>query len=268
MRRQLKTRSLLPIALLAVIGWGIFALLRPTPTLEPHYAVINPISTKAVSLPWPDAGQGAIGAVGFGVLATNGSQTAVPMASVAKIVTALAVLKQKPLVLDQQGPTITLDDTDVSYYQSYVSQGGSVAKVVAGETLSEYQALQTMILPSANNMAESLSRWAFGSPDAYIKYANQYVQALGMTQTTVADASGFAPQTVSSAKDLVQLGLAAMNDPVLAQIVSQSQASEPVVGNIKNTNWLLGSDGFVGIKTGNTDQAGGCYLFASDQTVG
>jgi D-alanyl-D-alanine carboxypeptidase (penicillin-binding protein 5/6) len=83
----------------------------------------------------------------------------------------------------------------------------------------------------------------------------------------VADASGFSPKTVSTAKDLVKLGEAAMQSPVLAEVVNQPSAIFPEVGPVNNVNWLLGTDGIVGIKTGNTDQAGGCYLFAAKHRV-
>jgi D-alanyl-D-alanine carboxypeptidase (penicillin-binding protein 5/6) len=267
-RRAVNLKRILAVVLLAIIAFEIFAFTRPLPTLMPAGQVLPGITAKQISLPWPATGQAALGAVGFGLLSTNQTAQPVPMASVAKIITALAILKQKPLALNQQGPTITFDATDLSYYSAYVAQGGSVAKVTNGETISEYQALQTMILPSANNVAESLARWAFGSPEAYYNYANQFVKTLGMNQTTVSDASGFAPTTISTAKDLVFLGEAAMANPTLAQIVGQMEATVPVVGVVKSTNWLLGTDGFIGIKTGNTDQAGGCYLFATDQAVG
>ena len=39
-----------------------------------------------------------------------------------------------------------------------------MASVAAGEQISQYQALQAMLIPSANNVADSLARWAFGSP--------------------------------------------------------------------------------------------------------
>ncbi|MGA3150365.1 MAG: hypothetical protein ABSD10_01950 [Candidatus Saccharimonadales bacterium] len=268
LRQKLRLGWLLAVIVLAVIGLVIFDYTRPLPLIRPQAQTPSPIAAQAIDLPWPTGGQAAIGAVGFGVLATNHTEQAIPMASVAKIITALAVLKQKPLELGQQGPTITFDSTDVSYYQTYAAEGGSVAKVVIGENISEYQVLQTMLLPSANNIAESLARWAFGSPNAYIAYVNQFVKTLGMTQTNVADASGFVSQTTSTAKDLVILGEAAMNNSVLAQIVGQSQATVPVAGTVDNTNWLLGSDGFVGIKTGNTDQDPGCYLFAVSQIFG
>ncbi len=263
-----KMRKIFPLIFIVVAAWLLFGLLRPLPAIKPDYSTVKPVESTAVDLPWPATGQAAIGAVGQGLLSTHGNQQPMAIASVAKVITALAVLKQKPLASGQQGPIITLDDTDVGYYQSYVSQGGSVAKVTSGESISEYQALQTMLLPSANNMADSLARWAFGSPAAYKTYANSFVLSLGLTQTTVADTSGFSAGTTSTAKDLVNLGLAALKNPVLTQIVGQTQAVVPEAGTIKNTNWLLGNDGFVGIKTGNTDEAGGVYLFASDQNVG
>jgi D-alanyl-D-alanine carboxypeptidase (penicillin-binding protein 5/6) len=36
-----------------------------------------------------------------------------------------------------------------------------------------------------------------------------------------------------------------------------------VVGEVQNTDALLGTDGFVGMKTGSDDAAGGCFMFRS-----
>jgi D-alanyl-D-alanine carboxypeptidase (penicillin-binding protein 5/6) len=265
-RRGRIIASIAIIALLAV--YVSYALLRllPAPTLSLKTPTLQ--SAQAVNLPWPAYGQSAVGAVGYGVLASNGAQKTFPIASVAKVLTALSVLQQKPLKLSEQGPTITLTGQDVQFYQNYVSIDGSVVPVTAGEQITEYQALQAMLLPSANNMAQSLATWAFGSETAYTSYANGYAAKLGMTTTHIADASGFSPSTTSSATDLVQLGLATLANPVLSDIVSQSSALMPGGGTVHNVNVLLGTDNIVGIKTGNTDQAGGCFLSASNATVG
>ena len=58
-----------------------------------------------------------------------------------------------------------------------------------------------------------------------------------------------------------------MKSPALAHIVAMPQATIPVVGVVKNVNTQLGQDGVVGIKTGSTDDAGGCLLFAADLSV-
>jgi D-alanyl-D-alanine carboxypeptidase (penicillin-binding protein 5/6) len=256
------------IVLVVIIAVGVFLYLRPVPAIKPTVQLPLVAKTSAVILPWPNYGQSALGAAGYGVLAENGNQKAVPMASITKIVTALAVLQQKPLATNQQGPTITLTNADMVIFDNYYSQNGSVVKIAAGEQISEYQALQVMLLPSANNMADSLAVWAFGSLENYITYANNMLKQLGLNKIHVADASGFSPQSVTSAHDLVLLGENALSNPVLAQIVSQKQATVPVAGTISTTNSLLGQNGIVGIKTGFTDEAGGCYLVADSQTIG
>ncbi len=253
---------LIVFLLLLIVLW-----ITPLPKIKAHPKEGFKSQPKTVSLSWPNYGQAAIGADGYGVLDTHGTQTPVPMASITKVVTALAVLKQRPLTPGNQGGTITITPSDVASYNDYVAKGGSVIRVTQGEQLSEYQALQALMLPSANNMADTLVRWAFGSTNAYVKYANTYLGTIGLKSTTVADASGFSDQSVSTASDLTTLGLLSINNPVLRDIVSQKSAELPVAGTVNSTNWMLSSDGIVGIKTGNTDQAGGCYLFASKKNV-
>jgi D-alanyl-D-alanine carboxypeptidase (penicillin-binding protein 5/6) len=185
------------------------------------------------------------------------------------LITALTVLSVKPLSPGEQGPTLTLGPADVALYNSYHSQDGSLVKVQNGEKISEYQVLQTLMLPSSNNMADSLAIWAFGSLKNYQQSANQFLEDNGLVESHVGkDASGFDPSTTSTAEDLARIGELVMQNPVLAQIVGQSSASGiPVAGTIKNVNQLLGYDNIVGIKTGNTDQAGGVYVSASKVTV-
>lgn len=262
-----KPKNRLPSFLLIVFVIGLICWLVPVPKLraESTYQYKSPVSP--VSLRWPSYGQSAVGAVGYGVLDSQGGQVPAPMASITKMVTALAVLKKKPLAEGSQGGNIKITAADVKIYNDYVAEGGSVVAVNEGEQLSEYQALQAMLLPSANNMANTLARWAFGSMSNYTSFTNAYVKKLGLKNTKVADASGFSPGSVSTAEDLTVLGLAALANPVLADIVNQPSADIPVAGTVHNTNFLLGTDGNIGIKTGNTDQAGGCYLFAQQRTI-
>jgi D-alanyl-D-alanine carboxypeptidase (penicillin-binding protein 5/6) len=58
-----------------------------------------------------------------------------------------------------------------------------------------------------------------------------------------------------------------MANPVLSQIVSMSSATIPNVGLLSNYDNILGTDGIVGIKTGNSNQAGGVFLGAADTKV-
>ena len=255
------------LVIVALVGLGAYLYMRPVSSVGPISRISAVPRTQEIALPWPGSGQAALGASGYGLLASHNAGQPVSIASIAKVITALAVLRQKPLVPGSQGPTLTLDSTDVDFFNYYYTRDGSVANVKDGEQISEYQALETMLIPSANNMADSLARWAFGSVSSYVTYANQMVKNMGLSHTKVGDSNGFSDTTTSTADDLVKLGLAALSNPTVAQIVSQKTAQVPVQGTINNVNWLLGQDGVVGIKTGNTDNAGGCYLFAAKQEV-
>ncbi len=252
--------------LIIIVAGGVYQYFRALPGITPLGRTPAAPKSTAVALPWP-ANQAAIGAAGYGVLDSHGPAAPASIASIAKVITALAVLQKKPLAAGSQGPTITLDSTDVDYFNYYYARDGSVANVTNAERITEFQMLQAMLIPSANNIADSLARWAFGSTEAYVTYANQMVKGLGLTRTTVGNTNGFDDTTTSTAEDLVKLGLAALNEPIVSDIVSQKSASVPVQGKINNVNWLLGSDGVVGIKTGNTDKAGGCYLFAAKRQI-
>ena len=268
--RRKKARHLVRVAFIAAIAVCVVAYgayLRPLPVLAAK-TTIPTVTPEQVALSWPTVGQAAIGVQDQGVMAATAVQKPVPTASVAKVMTALAVLKKHPLKAGEAGPIITMTEADVALYNSYINQGGSAVQVVAGEQMSEYQALQAIMLPSANNIADTLAVWAYGSMSAYHTAANQLAQSLGMTQSTFAgDASGLLPESVSTARDLVLLGQAALKEPALKEIVAQKTAVLPVVGTVNNVNVLLGRAGIIGIKTGNTEEAGGCYLFAATRTL-
>lgn len=257
------------IAVLTVSSVGAWNVLRPLPAVAVKQSQIAPVLSEAVALAWPASGSAALEAQGITGILTNGEQKALPTASIAKVITALTVLQQKPLELNDSGPTITLTQADVDIYNNYVAADGSVVRVAPGEQITEYQALQAIMLPSANNIADSLAIWAFGSLDAYRTAAAQYTKQIGMQNTTIGpDASGLSPLTASTPTDLIRLGEQAMAHPVLAQIVAQKTAVLPVEGAVYNVNSTLGQSGIVGIKTGNIDEVGGNLLFASKTDVG
>ncbi len=256
---------LLVIAL--YISWVYFVA---KPTISPSYYVKNiSVVVPSKTLDWPTGTQSAVGLGNLGAVATYGTQKPVAMASLAKLITALCVLKKYPLAPDQPGPTIILGPSDVDIYNQYQSKDGSDLVIVSGEKLSEYQMIEGMLLPSADNIADSLAIWGFGSLANYSTYANQYVKSQGLSETTIgSDASGFDASSMTTAANLVSIGQLVMADPVLSSIVGQPSATGfPVVGTIKNVNGVLGKDSIVGIKTGNTDQAGGVFLSASKITV-
>lgn len=265
-KRMVRRGFIALVATVFTITYIYIALQIPLPEAR---AVSRPVSSNTATqtnIAWPGYGQSALGNPEYGLLESNGSQEAAPTASVAKIMTALAVLRKKPIVAGQPIPRLIIDEVDVAAYQYYSANDGSNIRVEAGQELTEYQALQALLLPSANNIAETLARWAFGSIEAYSTYANDLARSLGMRNSFFAEPSGFSPRTVSTASDLVLLGLAAMNEPTIADIVAQPSAVLPVAGEIRNTNRVLGQQGIVGVKTGNTDEAGGCFMVAGKHT--
>jgi serine-type D-Ala-D-Ala carboxypeptidase (penicillin-binding protein 5/6) len=209
---------------------------------------------------WPAYGQAAV-QVGQSHVQAGPNQHAAAIASVAKVMTAYLVLRDHPLGPGQDGPTITLTDADVADTDRRRRQQESVVPVAAGEQLTELQALQALLLPSANNIAAVLARWDAGSADRFVARMNATARSLGMTHTRYTDPSGYDDATVSSAADQVRIVDRAMRLPVFASIVATPSATLPVAGTVHNTNRLLGYDGFVGVKTGSTAAAGGCFAF-------
>lgn len=263
-RRQQRRKRAGSILLITLLVLGLisgFAYSRPVAAVEPSLVALPSEQVAPLNLPWPTAGQAAVGAVGFGVVDEHNTEKPKPIASTAKMVTALMVLEAKPLQPDQQGPDITFTAQDEAIYHEYISKGGSVYPVTAGDVISERQALNAMLVMSANNMADLLANWAYGSAQKYTVAANQYLRDHDISTMTISDASGFSPKTVATASDLVRVGEILMQDNLLASIVSQKSITIPGVGEVPSTNIILGND-VVGIKTGNTDEAGGCFVIA------
>ena len=273
-RRQVYRRRRLAVfgtvaVLLATAFYLPTTLLAP---LSPAAASVAPYeapTTTAAKLTWPGYGASAIGAVGIdGVLGSSGSEKALPIASLSKVITALVVLEKKPLEKGEEGPTISFTSADVAIYNDYVRDNGKVEPVSPGMTLSEHQVLELTLVASANNYARSLVNWAFGSEASYVKAANTWLDDHGLDKTSMSDATGMSAKNRSTATDLVELGKLALADPIVKKIVGTKSITIPSIGKVSNTNDLLGIDGVKGIKTGTLDEAGACLLFTADYTVG
>jgi len=251
-----------------VLAAGAFQYFRPLPpTAATSVVAASERLGTAPALPWPAAGQAALYLEGAGVIGTSGGPSPVPMASTAKMMTALVVLEDHPLALAQPGPVITVAQADVATFRAERNQNESVLPVTAGEQLNQYQLLQGVLLPSASNYADMLAKWDLGDPATFVNRMNMRAAALGMSATHYVDVSGFSPLSVSIPSDLVTLARVAMRQPVFAEIVAQPQATLPVAGVVHNLDTLLGQGGVVGIKTGHTDQAGGCFAVAADLSI-
>ena len=268
----LRRRIAVVTSLVAVLAAGFylpFTLLAPLGTVEAQEAERAAPVTAAVPVSYPEYGASAFGAVGYdGVLGTAGSTAPLPIASITKVVTALVVLDAFPLGVGEEGPMLTFDATDVQYFDDQFAIDGTRQPVTAGASLSEHDVLELMLMASANNYALSLTRWAFGTPEAFIAAATNWLTEHGLTSTVVREPTGLDAANLSTAADLVALGKLALEHPVVAAIVATPVTDVAGIGVVENRNVLLGIDGIDGIKTGTLDESGANLLFSADRTVG
>jgi D-alanyl-D-alanine carboxypeptidase (penicillin-binding protein 5/6) len=263
--RRIRVAALLVViaALAAALGYQSLASsssppASPTDDLRGEHR--DALGEAPPSTVWPAHGQAAV-QIGQSQVQAGPNQHAAAIASVAKVMTAYLVLRDHPLRPGQDGPMITLTDDDVADTDRRRGQQESVVSIDAGEQLTELQALQALLLPSANNIAAVLARWDAGSVERFVARMNATARSLGMTHTRYTDPSGYDDATVSTAADQVRIVDRAMRLPVFASIVATPSVTLPVAGTVHNTNALLGHNGFVGVKTGSDAPAGGCFAF-------
>jgi len=231
---------------------------------KPEVAGAVNTPTLATSIAWPEYGQAAYGTIQYGSIETSAKDDKpVPIASLAKIITAQAILQKKPLAPGELGPKITITKDDEALYNKYLAKDGSVTLVKAGQKIHQYHAMQAMLMSSSNNVTDTLAIWAFGSMDAYTSYANAMVAEMGLTNTTVSDASGFSPKTVSTSEEMVAVSVAFLKQPVLKEIVTGDDANVPGLGAVTNYNSAFNTKDIIGVKAGYTDEANRCFISAS-----
>jgi D-alanyl-D-alanine carboxypeptidase (penicillin-binding protein 5/6) len=259
--RKRRVAALLAVIAAAAVAVGVRSLVSSTSPA----AARSPVEALPGTV-WPAYGQAAV-QIGVSAVQAGPHQHAAPIASVAKVMTAYLVLRDHPLRLGEEGPAIELSDDDAADTDRRRGQEESVVPVAAGELLSERQALQALLLPSANNIAAVLARWDAGSTETFVARMNATARSLGMLHTRYTDPSGYDDATVSTAADQVRIVDRAKRLPVFASIVATRTATLPVAGVVQNTNALLGHDGFVGVKTGSDDAAGGCFAFRAIRRI-
>jgi D-alanyl-D-alanine carboxypeptidase (penicillin-binding protein 5/6) len=267
MTRILVAGLVVAAATAAAVGYRSLVS-SPSRAASSFDAVRRPLRELVQSRVWPADGQAAFVEAGQSQIHAGPNQHAAAIASLAKVMTAYLVLGDHPVRPGEDGPTITLTDADVADTDRRRRQQESVVSVAAGEQLTERQALQALLLPSANNIAAVLARWDAGSEDRFVAQMNSTARSLGMTHTHYTDPSGYDDATVSTAADQVRIVERAMRLPVFASIVATPTAALPVAGIVHNTDALLGHDGFVGVKTGSDDAAGGCFAFRAVRWIG
>jgi serine-type D-Ala-D-Ala carboxypeptidase (penicillin-binding protein 5/6) len=188
-----------------------------------------------------------------------------PMASITKVMTAYVVIEAGDL-----NRPITVTRAAVEYGAAY---DPSEAGLHPGDVLTARQLLEGMLLPSGSDAAYLLAKTYGPGWPAFVRKMNATARELGMTRTHFANFDGLPwpteYTTYSTPRDLLMLAKAAMKQPVFRQIVGQKSHWIGATARHhhyfwKNTNLLIGSyGGAIGIKTGFTNGAGYCLLFAA-----
>ena len=206
----------------------------------------------------------------------------VDIASTTKIMTAFVILR-----LATSEPAI-LDET-VTFSPRADNTIGSSSEVHEGEKLPVRELLYGLLLPSGNDAAVAFAehfggriKSAAGASTGddplprFIGEMNHVAAELGLRETHFANPNGLsAPGHHSSARDLARLAYSALALPMFARYVSTVKHGCTLMGpdgqrrNVVwiNTNRLLATEGYDGVKTGTTRAAGEC-LVASGRRKG
>jgi D-alanyl-D-alanine carboxypeptidase (penicillin-binding protein 5/6) len=189
------------------------------------------------------------------IIASSNASAELPIASTTKLMTAYVTLHHEAL-------------SKMLVEQPYVpTEGESLAPVPAGARLSVPDMLRAMLLPSGNNVAYSLSVDVAGSTAAFVGEMNAAAAALGLGRTHYTTPIGLdtPPGNYSTAIDLARLARVLMRDQLVREIVDEPSArlADGIV--VDNRNDLVGTYPWVvGVKTGNTFDAGECLVGAAD----
>jgi D-alanyl-D-alanine carboxypeptidase (penicillin-binding protein 5/6) len=185
--------------------------------------------------------------------------TARPIASITKVMTALVVIKANRL--DRR---IKVTAADVRYARDH---NATNAGLHAGDILTARQLLYAMMLPSGADAAKALADSFGPGGQAFVKKMNATARALELVKTRFTNFDGLLATNVSTPRNLLLLGEAAMGKSVFRTVVKTRRyllRAGPHHHRYlwQNTNLLLGKyPGAIGIKTGWTRAAGECLLF-------
>lgn len=208
------------------------------------------------------------------------ANTQVYPASITKLFTAYVAMQHL-------APT---DQVTVGDALDFVVPGSSVAKLEAGDVLTVEQLVEAMMLPSGNDAAYVLAceagRRIQNNPqlgihtakDAFVAEMNTQAAAVGMTGTHFLNPDGIHESGhYSTFGDLAILGKLAMANETIMKYANTAREKVTLHGETvewKNTNKLVDRTNSyfcpyaLGLKTGQTPDAGSCLLsaFRKDDT--
>ena len=220
-------------------------------------ALVVPASAAASSVP---AGLGPASAfllferdTGTVVYARN-ANAELPVASLTKLMTAYVTVEREPV-----NAVLTERPYDAT-------EGESLANVPAGTRLALPDMLRAMLLPSGNDVANSIAIDVGGSVPRFLALMKFWASLLHLGRTGFTTPVGLdtPPGNHSTAIDMARLANVLLRDPLVAAIVDERSARLADGQTVHNRNDLLGRyDWIVGMKTGHTPDAGYCMVGAA-----
>lgn len=260
--------GLVVVVVVAVVAGAMVQWFRPLSQPTLRLATGIRIPGTAPRLPWPSTGEAALSVPSLGSLGQDRDTRPVPIGVLSGVLTAYVILKDHPLSTGgDTGPTIAVTPQTLAAYQAGSAAGEPEVPVSSGESLTELDALEGLLVDSANDMATLLADWDAESSSAFVTKMDLNALYLGLRHTRITEPSGADDAVISTPSDLIRLAEAAMRIPVFKQIVSLGEVNLPEAGLQYNPNFVLGENAVVGIEAGADTTANGCYLFAAQKMV-
>lgn len=196
----------------------------------------------------------------FDVLAFKNAYQKLSMASTTKLMTAL-------ILAEQNTPKKTVTTT-----REMVTVEGSSMGLQIGDTVSHYDLLVGMLLPSGNDAANTAAISVAGSIDRFAELMNKKADEIGMKSSNFVTPSGLDAQDhYSTAYDMALLAVYALKNDTIREICSKEKitvtfGNPPYQRTLYNHNKLLGRyEGCIGMKTGFTKKSGRCLVSAAEK---
>jgi len=187
------------------------------------------------------------------IFAEKNSKQHVPIASLAKLMTAVVVTENNDL------------RKSIKTTASMLDAFGETEKLVANKKFRIVELLYPLLIESSNDAAETLSR--FQGKSQTIEIMNEKAQSLLMNNTVFSDPSGYDPANISTGQDLFRLARYILNNrPPLLEITKNNPVpafGEVSFTDLKNKNLFSQTENFIGGKTGYivASQYTGLFLF-------
>ena len=189
------------------------------------------------------------------LLLTRRADTAQPIASITKLMTAMTVL-DGCLDLDEE---IIISDADRDRLRN------SASRLPVGIKLTRRETMQLALMSSENRAAHALGRtWPSGL-EGFVEAMNRKARALGLESTRFVEPTGLSEGNVSSALDLERMVEAAGGYPVIRDLTTRQELTVRYKRQqiqFGNTNALVGNSHWeIGLsKTGYIADAGYCLV--------